>query len=192
MHVQSLGIEDVKLILPDRHGDDRGVFSETYNNAVFRNLGIETEFVQDNQVETRKAHTLRGFHFQTPPFAQAKLVRVLRGKIVDIVVDIRLDSPTFGESVRVELDNKKGAQLLVPIGFAHAYVTLEPETEVLYKVSNYYSPDHEAGLIWNDPDVNADWPIEDSKLVLSDRDRHWPRLKAVQSPFIYAFDRSSV
>lgn len=140
-------------------------------------------FVQDNQSLSRKAGTLRGMHFQIPPKAQDKLVRVLRGAVLDIAVDIRRNSPTFGKWVGAELSAANGAQIFVPKGFAHGFLTLEPDTEVLYKVSDYYSRDHERGMVWNDPDVAIDWRFAEPDVTLVERDRQFPRLAALEHYF---------
>jgi len=181
MDVHPTIIPDVKIITPRRFSDDRGFFSETYNMRTLHEAGIALDFVQDNHSLSARKGTLRGLHFQAPPMAQDKLVRVTRGAVLDVAVDIRRDSPTFGRHVAVELSAENWRQLLVPIGFAHAFCTLEPDTEVLYKVTNYYSAEHDAGIAWDDPDLAIDWPVADP--VLSDKDRAHPRLSAISSPF---------
>jgi dTDP-4-dehydrorhamnose 3,5-epimerase len=173
--VSKLSMEGLQLITPKKFGDARGFFSETYNAKAFKAAGIALDFVQDNQSLSADHGTIRGLHFQTPPFAQDKLVRVLRGSILDIAVDLRRNSPTCGQWISVELSAENWNQLLVPIGFAHGFCTLEPNTEVLYKVTNYYSPEHDKGILWNDPDLGIPWPIETA--VLSDKDRKQPRLR---------------
>lgn len=181
--VLPLSNPDVLLITPVRHVDQRGYFSEVYNRDLFRDLGIAAEFIQDNQSLSREVGVVRGLHFQAPPFAQAKLVRVLKGAILDVVVDIRRGSPRYGESVAARLDATEGAQLYVPAGFAHGFCTLEPETEILYKVSAPYAPEHDRGLLWNDPDLAIDWPVSPEAAVLSARDRRHPRLKDLPAYF---------
>ncbi|MEP2757537.1 MAG: dTDP-4-dehydrorhamnose 3,5-epimerase [Hyphomicrobiales bacterium] len=177
---------DIVLIHPRRFGDDRGWFTESYNKQKFLPLGIGYDFVQDNHSLSVPAGTLRGLHFQTPPFAQAKLVRCVRGKIFDVAVDIRNNSPTYGNWVGAELSAENGHQLLVPEGFAHGFVTLQDNTEVLYKVSNYYAPDNDAGLMWNDNDIGIDWPLAPgTEPVLSGKDTKHPSLADFQSPFEY-------
>lgn len=179
--VVSLEIPEVKLITPVRHGDERGFFSETYNQQRFREAGIDLEFVQDNHAFSAEAGTLRGLHFQIPPFAQAKLVRVVRGAILDMAVDLRHGSPTFGQHVWAVISAERFNQILVPVGFAHGLVTLEPNTEVLYKVSNMYSPEHDKGLLWNDPALAIDWQVEQPRL--SAKDRTQPRLSELPGYF---------
>ena len=177
MDVIALDIPDVKLIVPPKFGDERGFFSETYNQQRFSDHGIDMTFVQDNHSLSADVGVLRGLHFQKPPFAQDKLVRVLKGKILDVAVDLRKNSPTFGQHVTAELSAENWTQILVPIGFAHGFVTLEPNTEVTYKVSAPYAPDHEDGIMWNDPDLGIDWPIEESQVQLSAKDKLLPAFK---------------
>lgn len=177
---------NVQIIRPTRHGDARGWFTESYNRDRFAKLGIECAFVQDNHSLSVPAYTLRGLHFQTPPYAQAKLVRCIRGRIFDIAVDVRRDSPTFGKWVGAELSAENGHQLFVPIGFAHGFMTLEPDCEVVYKCSALYAPEHDGGIIWNDPDIGVDWPIPDEVLPeLSNKDQILTRLADFDSPFEY-------
>jgi len=159
MEVQATRLPEVLLIRPVRHGDHRGYFAETWNRERFREHGIDLAFVQDNQSRSAVAGTLRGLHIQRPPYMQAKLVRVLRGRIYDIAVDIRRGSPTFGQHVGAELTVEGLEQLLVPRGFLHGFVTLEPDTEVFYKVDNCYAPDHDTGVRWDDPDLGIGWPL---------------------------------
>lgn len=176
MKVISLEIHDVKLIQLRKLGDHRGFFSETYSKRAFEEAGLGFDFVQDNHSRSAETGTVRGLHFQVPPFAQDKLVRVVKGAILDVAVDIRRDSPTYGRHVSVVVSASDWNQLLIPVGFAHGFCTLEPDTEVLYKVSNYYSPEHDKGLLWNDPDLGIDWPVPAERAVISDRDRRHPRL----------------
>lgn len=178
-------IEAVVEVVPVRHGDARGYFSETYNAERFRDAGILATFVQDNQSYSAHAGVLRGLHFQSPPFAQDKLVRVLRGSVFDVAVDIRHGSPTFGRWVGTTLSAQAGNQFFVPIGFAHGFVTLEPDTEVAYKVSAYYSPEHDHTLAHDDPDLKIDWPLGGSAAILSSKDAMAPRLKDVPVYFTY-------
>jgi len=177
LEVEPLEIPDVILLRPRRYRDDRGFFSETYNKKTFVEAGIKLEFVQDNHSLSLKAGTIRGLHFQSAPYAQDKLVRVVKGRIFDVAVDIRRNSSTFGKFVTAEISAREGNQILVPIGFAHGFCTLEPNTEVEYKVSNYYSATHDLGIRWNDPDVAIPWPISVSEAVLSDKDRRLPTLR---------------
>lgn len=166
----------VVIFTPRRHGDARGFFVETYNRATFRDHGIDLEFVQDNHSLSATVGTLRGLHFQLHPRAQAKLVRVIRGAILDVAVDIRHGSPTFGRHVAVELSASNGRQLLVPVGCAHGFVTLEPDTEVVYKVTDLYSPEHDRGLAFDDPALAIAWPLPPGGPTLSAKDRTHPRL----------------
>lgn len=183
LEVISLEIPDVKLIIPKKHGDARGFFSETYNKNTFAAHGIALDFVQDNQSFSAQPGTLRGLHYQSPPFAQDKLVRVVRGRILDVAVDIRRDSPTFGKWVAAEISAEKWNQILVPAGFAHGICTLEPNTELLYKVTNFYSGQHDFGIRWNDPDLGIDWPFNEKDMVLSDKDTKQPFLRDVTTLF---------
>lgn len=175
-------IPDVWTYTPRRYEDDRGWFSETYNSAVLGPALQNRVFVQDNQVLSRFAWTLRGLHFQAPPKAQDKLVRVLRGAILDVAVDIRRNSPFFGGWVSRTLTAHEGTQMFIPRGFAHGYLTLEPDTEVLYKVTEFYSPQHEGGLAWDDPQIAIDWGLK-GDVVLAPRDRCLPRLAQLQTVF---------
>lgn len=172
--VRSLAIADIKIISPKKHGNSRGFFSETYNKKSFAEAGIHLDFVQDNQSLSERAGTLRGLHYQGSPFAQDKLVRVVRGRILDVAVDIRRGSPTFGKWVAAEISADKWNQILVPIGFAHAICTLEPNTELIYKVTNYYAAQHDFGIRWNDPHLNITWPFPDDQIMLSDKDKKQP------------------
>lgn len=176
MEVQATSIPEVKIIKPKRYGDDRGFFSETYNRKAWAEAGIDLEFVQDNHSLSVNKGIVRGLHFQAPPFAQDKLVRVVRGVVLDVAVDLRRGSPTFGEYVRVLLSASEWNQILVPKGFAHGFCTLEPNTEVIYKVTAYYSPENDKGLLWNDPQLAIPWPVSESEAILSDKDRRLPRL----------------
>ncbi|MBD3403840.1 dTDP-4-dehydrorhamnose 3,5-epimerase [candidate division GN15 bacterium] len=179
MQVIDTAIEDVKILIPRRHGDERGFFCETYNREAIARLGIECDWVQDNQAFSAERGVVRGLHFQLQPYAQDKLVRVSRGAILDVAVDIRPDSPTYGRHVAVELTADEGNQLLVPIGFAHGYCTLVPDTEVLYKVSNFYAPDYERSVLWNDPALAIPWPFGPADAILSEKDKNAPILSKV-------------
>lgn len=183
LQVEDASIPAVKIVTPKRHGDARGFFSETYNKAAFEAAGLALEFVQDNHAFSAAVGTLRGLHFQLPPFAQDKLLRVARGRILDVAVDIRRSSPTFGRHVAVELSADNWRQLLVPVGFAHGYVTLEPDTEVLYKTTNFYSPAHDRGLAWDDPAIGIDWRLPAGGPQLSEKDKRWPRLAEASELF---------
>jgi dTDP-4-dehydrorhamnose 3,5-epimerase len=176
LSVEPTAIPDVKIVTPTRFGDHRGYFSETYNRQRFVEAGIDTEFVQDNHSLSAAIGTVRGLHFQSEPFAQVKLIRVVRGSIFDVAVDLRRSSPTYGQHVGVELSAENGRQFLIPIGFAHGFCTLEPNTEIQYKVSAYYSAAHDHGLAWNDPALNIAWPVDPAAAVLSDKDHRQPTL----------------
>ncbi len=169
-----LSIPDVILIKPKVFEDERGFFMETYKKSDFERAGIKCEFVQDNHSKS-KYGVLRGLHFQKEPYAQAKIVRCVRGVIYDVAVDLRRNSQTFGKYVAVILSEFNGYMLYIPRGFAHGFLVLSDEAEVIYKVDNEYAPEYECGLIWNDPDVNIPWPIDNP--ILSEKDRKWPTLR---------------
>lgn len=183
MTFEKTALPDVILVTPKKFGDARGFFSEVYNAGTWRAAGHDLTFVQDNHSLSAPVGTLRGLHFQLPPFAQDKLVRVVRGRILDVAVDIRRSSPTFGRHVAVELSAENWKQLLVPAGFAHGFVTLEPDTEVLYKVTALYSQPHDRGLAWDDPDLDIPWPLPPAGPVLSGKDTQWPRLRDLPETF---------
>ena len=183
MDVRTLEIPDIKIIRTKKFEDARGFFSETYNKLAFADAGIAFDFVQDNQSRSAAVGTVRGLHYQAAPFAQDKLVRVVRGRILDVAVDIRRASPTFGKWVTAEISASMWNQILIPIGFAHAICTLEPDTELIYKVTNYYSAKHDFGIRWDDPDLNISWPIPHDQVVLSDKDRQQPLFRDVVSWF---------
>ncbi len=169
-------LDGVRILTPRRFGDKRGWFSETWNQATLWNAGIDLSFVQDNQSYSAERGVLRGLHFQIPPVAQDKLVRVLRGCILDIVVDLRRASATFGRHIAIKLSAENGRQLLIPRGFAHGFVTLEQNTEVFYKVSAPYSPEHDKGLAFDDPALGIDWGITPEEAIVSEKDTRHPRL----------------
>ncbi|HKW63904.1 MAG TPA: dTDP-4-dehydrorhamnose 3,5-epimerase [Candidatus Acidoferrum sp.] len=183
LQVLATEIADVKLIVPRIHRDHRGFFSETYNKAGLAELGGNLDFVQDNHSLSVERGVVRGLHFQIPPFAQDKLVRVIRGSVFDVAVDIRRGSPTYGKHVARIISAADWNQFLVPAGFAHAFCTLESNTEVIYKVTNYYSPEHDRGLLWNDPDLAIAWPIRETEAVLSDKDMRQPRFQDLPQYF---------
>jgi dTDP-4-dehydrorhamnose 3,5-epimerase len=183
MIVEETALAGVKIITPRKLGDHRGFFSETYSQEVFAAAGIDPQFVQDNHSLSAQVGTTRGLHFQSPPRAQAKLVRVIRGAVLDITVDLRTSSPTFGKHIRMELSARNWRQIFIPIGFAHGFCALEPDTEVLYKVSEYYSPAHDKGLAWDDPDLAIEWPISVERAILSEKDRKHPTLRALATVF---------
>lgn len=174
-----------QIIVPKRHVDERGWFSETYHEQRLRDLGITCRFVQDNQSSSKRAGTLRGLHFQLPPKAQTKLVTVLQGRILDVVVDVRRGSPTFGNYVSCELSAESGWRVYIPVGFAHGFLTLEDNVAVMYKTSNHYAPAHDSGIRWNDPDVGFPWPFDEAGIAISEKDRRLPFLKEFASPFAY-------
>jgi dTDP-4-dehydrorhamnose 3,5-epimerase len=183
MKIEDAGLPGLKLLTPKRIDDWRGFFSETYRRDVLAEHGIDLSFVQDNHSLSLAAGVVRGLHFQAPPRAQAKLVRVVRGGILDVAVDIRRGSPTYGRHVAIELSAGNWQQLLVPVGFAHGFCTLSEQTEVIYKVTDYYSAQDDRGLLWNDPALGIAWPVAADKAVLSERDRKHPVLADLVSPF---------
>jgi dTDP-4-dehydrorhamnose 3,5-epimerase len=176
MQIERLAIPDLLLFTPKKHGDQRGFFSETFRADIFAAYGVESTFVQDNEVYSAQKGVLRGLHFQLPPHAQGKLVRCARGAILDVGVDIRVGSPTYGRHVAMELSATNWHQLWVPPGFAHGYVTLVDDCEVIYKVTDYYVPECDRGIAWDDPALGIDWRIPAAEIVLSDKDRRHPRL----------------
>ena len=167
-----------------RHYDQRGFFAETYSRRKYSELGIDDDFLQDNHSLSRNVGTLRGLHFQSPPHAQAKLIRCVCGAIFDVVVDIRRGSSTYGHWEGYKLTAENGDQLYVPVGFAHGFLTLEPDSEIVYKCSDYYAPETEGSLLWNDPDIGIDWPTGPDP-ILSDKDAAAPLLADFESPFIF-------
>jgi len=183
LEVRALDIPDIKIISPKKHGDARGFFSETYSKRDFAEAGIHLDFVQDNHSLSPQVGTLRGLHYQGHPFAQDKLVRVVSGRILDVAVDVRRNSPTFGKWVAAEISAGEWNQILIPIGFAHGICTLEPDTQLIYKVTNYYAPQHDFGIRWNDQDLNIKWPFPDDRLILSEKDSKQPFFKNVSNWF---------
>jgi dTDP-4-dehydrorhamnose 3,5-epimerase len=177
MEVFETAIPEVKIIRPVRHEDARGFFCESFNRRDLLALGIGIDFVQDNYLHSAMSGTIRGLHYQLAPSAQDKLLQVVRGSVIDVALDLRAGSTTFGRHVRTLVTAEEGNQILVPAGFAHGFCTLEPETDVIYKVSAYYAPELDRGILWNDPDLGIDWPVGSRDAVLSDRDRRHPRLK---------------
>jgi dTDP-4-dehydrorhamnose 3,5-epimerase len=173
------------VFTPARFGDDRGWFSESYNARREQNIGITDIFVQDNQSLSTKRGTVRGIHFQLPPHGQAKLVRCTKGALIDYVVDLRNGSPTYGKHVAAELSAETGRQIYIPIGFGHAFVTLEDDTEISYKVTDYYDGALDAGVRWNSPGIEIDWPVKSDDAILSQKDKDLPLLSDFQSPFEY-------
>jgi dTDP-4-dehydrorhamnose 3,5-epimerase len=183
MQVVATKIEAVKIITQRRFYDDRGFFEEIFNSQRFKEHGLECDFVQDNHSYSREVGAIRGLHFQTPPFAQDKLVGCPRGALLDVAVDLRSGSATYGQYVCEELTPENGRQLFVPIGFAHGFCTLKPDTEITYKVSNYYAPDHDAGIAWNDSDLAIKWPVSSGDAKLSEKDQRLPFLKNAPEAF---------
>lgn len=183
VETQIFSIPGPILITPMRHRDERGFLSETFNLRDLALLGINAAFVQENQSWTQQAGTVRGLHFQTPPHAQEKLVRVVRGIILDVIVDLRRSSATYGQHIAVELSAENWSQLFVPIGFAHGFCTLTPDTEVVYKLGAYYSIGSEHGILWNDPALGIKWPSNAGAFV-NTRDQSLPLLAELESPFL--------
>lgn len=183
MEVIPTAIADVRIIVPRKHGDHRGFFSEVWSSRALAAAGIGIDFVQDNHSLSAEVGTLRGLHFQSPPHAQTKLVRVLRGAILDVAVDLRRRSPTYGRHVAVELSAENWRQLLVPQGFAHGFVTLEPMTEVFYKVDAFYAPANDKGLRWDDPELAIDWGLGGRLPILSAKDREQPAWRELPAFF---------
>ena len=178
--IRRLALPDLLLITPRRFGDERGFFAETYNRRLLADHGFDREFVQDNHAMSRRRGVLRGLHFQRPPFMQDKLVRVIRGAVFDVAVDIRRGSPTYGQWAGAELSAENGRQLLTPRGFAHGYLTLTETTEVVYKVTDYYAPQSEDGLAWDDPALGIEWPIPSGEVTTNPRDAAWPPLAEIE------------
>lgn len=185
LDVRKLKIPDVLELTPRKFGDDRGFFSETFNRNRLAEAGIAIDWMQDNQSYSAEPYTMRGLHYQEPPFAQDKLVRVLRGRILDVAVDIRQGSPHFGKWVALELSAAAFNQILVPVGFAHGFLTLEPDTEVFYKVSAPYSGEHDRSIRFDDPAIGIDWPLNGQTPVLSAKDEAAPTLQDANPPFVF-------
>lgn len=186
MQLRELEIAGVYLLTPKRFSDDRGWFTESYNQRTLANAQIDWRFVQDNHSYSKHAGTIRGFHFQTPPHAQEKLVRCVRGSILDIAVDVRAGSPAFAKWVAAELSAENGDQLFVPVGFAHAFVTLEPDTEVIYKVTDFYAPECDGGIRWDDPTIAFPWSLPAGAPHLSVKDTKLPFLNDMQTAFQFS------
>jgi dTDP-4-dehydrorhamnose 3,5-epimerase len=185
MLIERLEISDVWLITPKKHGDRRGFFSETFRADAFNDCAATVTFVQDNHARSTQKGVLRGLHFQAPPRAQGKLVRCARGAILDVAVDIRVGSPSYGRHVTAELSADNWSQLWVPQGFAHGYLTLEDDCEVIYKVTDYYAPECDRGIAWDDPALGIDWRIPAADVILSDKDRKQSKLADVSPAFDY-------
>lgn len=185
MQIVSLDIPDVKIVTPVKHGDERGFFSEIFSKPILHEAGIALDLIQENFALSAQRNTVRGLHFQTPPFAQDKLIQVLRGAIYDVAVDLRRNSPWYGQFVSAEISADSWNQILVPAGFAHGMCTLEPDTQVLYRVTAPYAPDCDGGIRWDDPDIAIPWPTSAAEAVLSERDAQLPLLADFDTPFIY-------
>lgn len=182
MNIEKITLPGVLLLTPHRFGDHRGFFAETYSQCAYAEHGVDAIFVQDNHSLSAAVGTVRGLHFQAPPHAQAKLVRCGRGAIFDVAVDIRRGSPTYGHWAGYTLSAENGAQLYIPVGFAHGFATLEPDSEIIYKCSDYYAPETEGALRWDDPDIGIKWPLAGTP-VLSEKDAAAPLLAGFDSPF---------
>jgi len=185
LDIQKTALEGVLILTPKRFGDARGFFSESWSRRVLLEHGLDYDFVQDNHSLSAKVGTVRGLHFQSPPHAQDKLVRCGRGRLCDVAVDIRKGSPTYGQWVGEELSFENGKQLLVPAGFLHGFVTREPDTEIVYKCSDYYAPDCDGALRFDDPDIGIDWALDGVEPLLSDKDAAAPLLADFDSPFTW-------
>ena len=181
--IETTSHPDVMLVTPARFEDGRGAFSETWNARAFAEAGIAAGFCQDNQSWSARPGTIRGLHYQAPPFAQSKLVRVLAGEIVDVAVDVRRDSPRFGQWVSVRLSAASGQQVFVPKGFLHGFATLQPDTVVFYKVDNFYDEASSGSVSWDDRELAIDWELDGREPVLSERDRHGVSWADFRSPF---------
>ena len=189
MEIRETAIPEVKLLVPRRFGDARGWFSESWNARRMRDAGLDIGFVQDNESLSAEPGTVRGLHYQRPPSAQGKLVRVARGAVRDVAVDVRRGSPTFGKWVAEELSAENGHQLWVPRGFLHGFATLVPDTLVLYKVDDFYAPDCDGAVRFDDPDLGIDWGIDAGSAVLSDKDAAAPAFADFDSPFVWEAPR---
>jgi dTDP-4-dehydrorhamnose 3,5-epimerase len=185
MQIEETPIPGLLVITPARFGDARGFFSESYNKARMAEHGIKTQFVQDNHSLSEQAGTVRGLHFQSPPHAQAKLVRCGRGRLFDVAVDIRKGSPTYGKWFGLELTFENGKQLLIPEGFLHGFATRVPNTEIIYKCSDFYAPDCDGAVRFDDPDIAIDWGLDDKAPLLSDKDASAPLLRDLMNPFTF-------
>jgi dTDP-4-dehydrorhamnose 3,5-epimerase len=183
LDIQTTVLEGVLILFPARHGDARGFFSESWNRQRMKAAGIDIDFVQDNHSLSAKVGTVRGLHFQSPPHAQAKLVRCGKGALYDVAVDIRRGSPTYGQWIGEELTFENGRQLLVPAGFLHGFVTRLPDTEIIYKCSDYYAPDCDGAVLWDS--CGVDWGMGSTQVLLSDRDKSAPALADFESPFTW-------
>ena len=186
--IAETALPGVLILTPRRFGDARGWFEETWSARVLAEAGFTRPFVQDNHAVSARRGVLRGLHFQAPPRSQDKLLRCARGAVLDVAVDIRRGSPTYGRAEAVELSEENGRQLLVPRGFAHGYLTLTDRADVLYKVTDGYAPETEGGLLWSDPALGIEWPVGAEEAVVNARDAAWPTLAGLDSPFTYGAD----
>jgi dTDP-4-dehydrorhamnose 3,5-epimerase len=184
VQIETTALSGVKVLTPKRFGDSRGFFSESWNKRVLAEHGLVFDFVQDNHSVSERAGTVRGLHFQAPPHAQAKLVRCGKGSILDVAVDIRRGSPTFGKWISVRLSFENGRQLLIPEGFLHGFATLEPNSEIIYKCTDYYVPSADRAVRYDDPEIGIDWGLSAPPL-LSEKDAAAPFLRDISSPFTY-------
>ena len=180
---ENLEIKDVIVITPDKFDDNRGFLSEIYSKKTYEIAGIKSNFVQDNYSFSKNKFTLRGLHYQESPFSQEKLIRVSKGSILDVAVDIRKESPTFGKHISIILEASSWQQIFIPHGFAHGFLTLETNTEVQYKVSNFYTPAHEQGISWKDPELNINWGADRTQITLSQKDNSYPNFSEICSSF---------
>lgn len=185
LRIEQTALPGVLILQPRRFGDERGFFTEVWNRATLQAHGIDIDFVQDNHSLSRDTGVVRGLHFQAPPHAQDKLVRVGAGRVFDVAVDVRTGSPTYGQWLGVELSAENGRQLLIPKGFLHGFVTREPNSELLYKCSDFHAPDCDGAVYFADPDLGIDWGIDAAAAVLSAKDRAAPRFADFASPFRY-------
>jgi dTDP-4-dehydrorhamnose 3,5-epimerase len=185
LETTQLAIPEIRLFRADRRTDVRGYVVPTYNRDYFASLGILDDFVHENHCWSPRRGTMRGFHYQLPPFGQSKLIRVTRGRMLDVNVDVRRGSPTFGRHVKAELSAEGWNQIYVPAGFAHCYATLEDDTEVVFKLGCGFAPDHAVGLAWNDPDLGIDWPFRPEEVIVLDRDVDRPRFSQIDRFFPY-------
>jgi dTDP-4-dehydrorhamnose 3,5-epimerase len=189
MKVEPTSIPGVLIVVPARYGDERGFFSETFRASALAAQGVTHSWAQDNHSMSGRRGVVRGLHFQAAPAAQAKLLRVVHGAILDVTVDIRRGSPTYGQHVAVELSSDNWRQLYVPVGMAHGFCTLTDRAEVLYKTSSEYAPETEGGLLWSDPALQIAWPVSPSEATVNARDQGWPGIAELQSPFSWEADR---
>ncbi len=184
MEIEDTPLSGVRVLTPRRFGDARGFFSESWNRRVMAEHGLDHDFVQDNHSVSAAVNTVRGLHFQSPPHAQAKLVRCGKGRLFDVAVDIRKGSPTFGQWFGIELSFENGRQLMIPAGFLHGFATREPDTEIIYKCTDYYSPSSDGAVRFDDPEIGIDWGLTGDP-ILSDKDAAAPRLAAIATPFSF-------